>query len=93
MEWEEFMKSDKCKHVGNSKFPDSKKAMDARIEAIKKFQADMPPKKVELNNNMLKKWDNIMKDFQVQLGKAMAELQEMQKELYKDQTSAETAGK
>ena len=54
MNWEDFMRSEKCHHIGDSQTDDSKEAMEKRIETIKRFQEAMPPKKAEFSESCMR---------------------------------------
>ena len=81
--WEDFMRSDNCHHVGDEQTNDLKKAMERRIENIKLFQKSMPPKKVDIDKDVLDKWTSLLKDFDQALNDAQKILLEIKGELYK----------
>jgi hypothetical protein len=81
--WEEFMRSDRCHHIGDSFTDDPVHAMENRIENIKRFQAAMPPRKVDINSEILDKWTSMLTEFDTMLAKAQETLIEIKKELYK----------
>ena len=82
-QWEEFMRSDRCHHVGNTVTSDPKQAMEARIENIRMFQATMPAQKVDIDADILKRWTALLTQFDQMLSLAQETLLEIKKELYK----------
>ena len=65
MDWETFMRSEKCKHVGSVKNSDPILAMEERIQNIKDFQKDMPAKKMSFTPSMMAEWDKLVVDFEI----------------------------
>ncbi len=83
LNWEKYMRSDMCHHVGDADTPDPKEAMERRIENIKKFQETMPPKKVDIDDVTLTKWRVLLFDFDKKLKEAQEVLLEIKEQLYK----------
>ena len=81
--WEEFMRSDRCHHIGDAFTDDPVLAMENRIENIKRFQAAMPPRKVDIAEDVLERWTSILTEFDKMLSNAQETLLEIKKELYK----------
>ena len=82
MHWEEFMRSDNCHHVGDLISSDPVEAMERRIEIIKQFQKEMPPKKVNIDSAILIQWKALLNDFDKKLKEAQDLLLEIKKQLY-----------
>ena len=85
MEWEAFMRSDKCRHVGDSQTDNPKEAMKKRIKTIQAFQAAMPPKKVVFDGATIGKWTEILSGFDAKLKEAHDALLGMKKTIYGDE--------
>lgn len=83
MLWEEFMRSNNCHHIGDAQTDDPKAAMENRIRNIKLFQKDMPPRKVNIDDEVMDKWTAILSDFDEMLKRAQESLLEIKKQLYK----------
>ncbi len=81
--WEDFMRSDKCRHVGDLNTLDIQLAMEKRIENIKKFQEVMTPKKIDFDAATIAKWKTLLLDFDKMLKSAEEILLEIKEELYK----------
>ena len=84
MHWEDFMRSDKCKHVGNTQTADIQKAMEERINVIKNFQKEMPPQKVDISDEIIKKWTALLSDFDQMLSNARLTLLDIKSQLYSE---------
>ena len=59
-DWEEFINSDKCKHLAVSG-EDLKTAKDGRIQILRRFQEEMRPHRVEISQEYLREWNGILK--------------------------------
>ena len=57
--------------------------MENRIRNIKLFQKDMPPRKVNIDDEVMDKWTAILSDFDEMLKRAQESLLEIKKQLYK----------
>lgn len=79
--WEEFMRGDKCHHVVDPRFSSIEEAKRARINLIQKFQDKMPATKKEIDEAVIKKWNEILCKFDRALCDANAELLKLKKEL------------
>lgn len=86
MHWEDFMRINNCHHVGDSEISDPKRAMEKRIEIIKQFQQAMPPKKVDIDDSILEKWNDLLHDFDEKLKKAQELLLVIRKQLYDERS-------
>ena len=82
MNWEDFMRSDNCRHIGTADTPDPQAAMEKRIANIKQFQKAMPPKTVNIDDATLAKWTTLLYDFDIKLKEAQELLLEIKKKLY-----------
>ena len=80
--WEDFMRSEKCHHVGDSSTTDPQIAMENRISTMKQFQADMPPRIIILNEDAIAKWNRLLEDFDNKLREAQDELIQLSEVLY-----------
>lgn len=76
MQWEEFMRSDKCLQVVGTE-GNRENAMSARVKTIKEFQKAMPATKSKISDAMKKKWREIRDQFTEALQKAEKELLEL----------------
>ncbi len=76
LHWEEFMRSDRCHHVGEEE--DKEK----RIECIKKFQEVMPAKKIIIDDEIMGIWITMLAKFDEMLNSAQETLIEIKKKLY-----------
>ena len=83
MQWEEFMKSSKCRHVVGA-YGNREDAMSARVNKIKEFQKAMPAKRITIGNATKEKWREIRDQFTIALKQAEDELLKLKKELNKD---------
>lgn len=82
LEWEEYMRSTNCKHIGNSKTDDPHQAMEMRIAIIKAFQEAMPPQKAIIDEETLHRWNEILICFDEALKKAQDELMILKEKIY-----------
>lgn len=82
MYWEDFMRSDMCHHIGDSETSNTETAMEKRIANISEFQKAMPPKKVNINEDVLAQWKEMLYDFDKRLKEAQDILLEIKKQLY-----------
>ncbi len=83
MNWEDFMRSVKCHHENDDQSLNVKEAMEKRIRTIKEFQKAMPPKKVIIDEDIMKEWIAILNKFDNALKDAQGELVEIRKRLYR----------
>lgn len=74
--WEEFMRSNRCQHVGGSV------AMESRIECIRKFQEAMPARKISIDADTMNTWTSMLHEFDEMLNTAQETLLKIKKELY-----------
>ena len=81
-DWETFMRSDKCKHIGSAKNPDPVLAMEERIQIIKDFQKVIPAKKVIIDPAIMAEWDKLVADFEAILKKVVVDVNELSEQLY-----------
>lgn len=79
LDWKTFMK----KLIQDCQTEEETKAIEKRMNKIEAFQEAMPPKKVTLSDEMIKKWIDILDAFDEALKEAEADLLTMHKELYK----------
>lgn len=82
MYWEDYMRSDKCKHVGDAQTDNVELAMEKRIANIKAFQKEMPPNVISIDETCLKKWDEMLLNFDEALKKAQKELDDLKSMIY-----------
>ncbi len=68
------MRGEKCEHIGDPSTNSPIEAMEHRIEIIKEFQKAIPPKKTELSEKFLRRWDEIYNLFDSLLIEAQEEL-------------------
>ena len=72
------MNIEKCKHQGD--VADIRK----RKEILSAFQAAMPAQKIEISEDILLKWDDMLGGFDAALQEARNLLEEIQKNIYKE---------
>ncbi len=82
MYWEDFMRSGNCHHIGDSQTDSPREAMEKRIEIIKRFQEEMPPKKAEFSEDTIRRWFELLDGFDEKLREVQNELLEMKKKIY-----------
>jgi len=85
LQWDDYMRSNTCNHFYDSQTETKEIAVERRISIIKKFQEEMTPQKVELDDSALAKWDEILTAFEINLQAAQNELLKMKKQLYPDE--------
>lgn len=83
MHWEAFMRSNACNHIGDEETDDVQEAMNKRIANLHSFQIAMPPKFVEIDDEILMKWNTILQELDEMLKLAQESLQEIKEQLYK----------
>ena len=82
MHWEDFMRSDKCKHVGSLKNADPIKAMEERIDIIKNFQIKTEAKRVFIDASLMSEWENTLSNLDKALIDTQKLLLDMKEKLY-----------
>ena len=81
MDWKTYMK----KLIQDCETKEEKEAIKKRIDNIEAFQKAMLPKKVMLSDEMMKRWTEILDNFDTSLKEAEKNLLDMRKEIYKKQ--------
>lgn len=81
MDWEDFMRSDKCKHTakGNLTLQES---IDERIQNIRDFQMAIPAKHTTLTSVMKQQWKDQLNALEKELQKTADMLMDMKRQLY-----------
>lgn len=85
MHWEEFMRSEKCNHIGDATTADPQIAMENRIRNIRAFQDAFPPNRIVLDKATKAKWNELLSKFDADLKQAQELLLEMKGQLYPQQ--------
>ena len=76
MAWDEYMDSEQCKHQGNVA------DIQRRKDTLAAFQARMPAQKIEISEEILQKWDEMLGNFDIALQEARNLLEEIREEIY-----------
>jgi len=84
LDWEEFMRSSKCAQIVDAD-GDEETCRKKRIEIIKKFQMEMPPHVVHIDDEIREKWMTMLRGFDKALQDAQKVLIGLKKEMYKDE--------
>lgn len=84
MNWEDYMRSSLCKHVGNESFDNLDAAIEHRINVLREFEKSMGIKKIEMSEDAIKTWNTILQKFDRALADAQDDLLELKKIIYKD---------
>lgn len=74
--WDEYMDSEQCKHQGNVA------DIQRRKDTLAAFQARMPAQKIEISEEILLKWDEMLGNFDIALQEARNLLEEIREEIY-----------
>lgn len=82
MEWEVFMRSDMCEHTIDPELGSVEESKEKRIQTIREFQQQMPPKKVEFSEELLQKWASLLEDFDNKLKEANDALLKWKEAIY-----------
>ncbi len=86
--WEDFMRSDKCNHVGSVKNSDPQKAMEERIKIITDFQSKMQARHVTIDASLMSEWEKMLNNLDSALNDAQKMLLIMKQQLYKGQLNS-----
>lgn len=82
LHYEEFMRSDKCKHVCEDG-KDLKTSIEDRINNINEFQKALPPKTFKITPDLLNEWEKLLNQFDTALKEANDKLLSLKEKIYK----------
>ncbi|MCR5491619.1 MAG: HNH endonuclease [Bacilli bacterium] len=82
LDWEKFMRSGDCHHVGDATTDDPAIAMERRIETLHRFEKEMPARRIKIDAETIAKWREIQEGFNKQLRDAEQVLLELKAKLY-----------
>lgn len=79
--WEDFMESNKCGHT-SGQGETEQQAKEERINNLKKFEKEMKPQRITIDEEIKERWEELLKTFEKMLKDAQTELLKMKEEIY-----------
>ena len=80
LNYEDFMKSPKCKHLIADGCTTIQQSIESRIQNIKDFEKELPAKKIDFSQKVLEMWDDILNKMDSMLKESEEDLLKIKEE-------------